>query len=122
MTTNRGRASHNMATSALILAIISLATSCCIYLSLVCGALAIILAHLSSPDEMTSHPFASIAKTLGTIGIIATVGITAAAFAVAIHEYGSFEALLEQYDDIYNSLTTGNGVISDTTVQSLLSI
>lgn len=93
--------SAKMETAAMVLGIISLSTCSCLYASLVCGALAIILALLSRGGENTMGTHAKIGLALGIAGLVLTILFYAFAFAVAIETYGSLEGILRAYCDMY---------------------
>ena len=90
-----------METAAMILGIVSLTTCSCLYISIVCGALAIILALLSKGGENTMGSRAKIGLGLGIAGLVLTILLYALAFAVAIETYGSLEGILRAYCDMY---------------------
>lgn len=88
-----------LATAAIILGILSLVTSMMIYISLPCGALAVILAILSR----TSSPMTKKAKTgliCGFCGMAATVIITVSAFYYVLTN-SDLRSLLEYYCQAY---------------------
>lgn len=88
-----------MATAALIFGILSLVTSLMIYLSVPCGALAVILALLSRTDK----PMLKKAKSgliCGICGMLATVIITVSAFYYVLSDSG-MRSFLEYYCQMY---------------------
>jgi predicted histidine transporter YuiF (NhaC family) len=89
--------SASMATAAMILGIISLVTCTCLYISVICGGLAILLALLSKGGELTLSRNAKLALGLGIAGLCTTVVLYAISFAMIIGEYGSLEAYLKAY-------------------------
>ena len=93
--------SEKMETAAMILGIVSLTTCSCLYISIVCGALAIILALLSKGGENTMGSRAKIGLGLGIAGLVLTILLYTFAFAVAIETYGSLEGILRAYCDMY---------------------
>ncbi len=93
--------SAKMETVAMVLGIVSLGTCSCLYASIVCGALAIILALLSRGGENTMGTRAKIGLGLGIAGLVLTILFYALAFAVAIETYGSIEGILRAYCDMY---------------------
>lgn len=93
--------SVKMETAAMVLGIISLATCSCLYISIVCGALAIILALLSRGGQNTFSTHAKIGLWLGIAGLILTVVLYATAFIVAFQTYGDLEGILKAYCDMY---------------------
>ena len=88
-----------MATAALVFGILSLVTSLMIYLSIPCGALAVILALLSRTDK----PMRKKAKSgliCGICGMLATVIITVSAFYYVLSDSG-MRSFLEYYCQMY---------------------
>jgi hypothetical protein len=95
------RRSSSMETASLVLGIIAITTCSCIYASIVCGALAIILALLSRGGEYTMGQKAKIGLGLGIAGLVVTIALYAGAFAYAYHSYGGLDGLLQAYCDMY---------------------
>ena len=65
--------SHGMETAALVLALISISTCTCIYLSIPLGALAVMFALLSKGGETTLNSKSKLALCLGIAGMVLTV-------------------------------------------------
>lgn len=86
--------SRNMEVAALVLSIIAIASCSCIYVSIICGSLAMIFALLSKGGATS---MSSMAMTSFWI-----------AFAAMLHEYGSIEGILKEYQNLtgidYNEL------------------
>ena len=95
------RRNQAMETAAFILGIISIASGCCIYSALLCGALAVILALLSRGGERTLSRRALIAMLLGIAGLTITITLYVLTYFAAIEIYGSIENLLRAYCDMY---------------------
>ena len=72
-TPDQNKRSDSMALASLILGIIAIVTSGCIYLAIVCGALGIILALLSRGGEMTFTSKGIAGLTLSSIGLALTI-------------------------------------------------
>lgn len=90
--------SSGMASAALILGIVSIVTSCCFYISIPLGALAILFAILSKDP---SRPYLSQARSglvLAIIGMGATVLLLILAFVANVTYLGDSE-LREQIED-----------------------
>ena len=100
--------SHSMETASLILGTISIITCSCLYLSITCGALAIILGLLSRGREHKMGGKAQAGVVLGVLGLVFTIVIIVASFAFVLSYYGSFEAMLQAYCEMtgmdYNEL------------------
>lgn len=95
------RRSHSMETASMVLGIISFTTCTCLYISLACGALAILLGLLSKGGELTISNKAQAGVIMGILGLVFTVVVYAASFAIAISAYGSLEGILQAYCDMY---------------------
>lgn len=101
-TPNQNKRSDSMALASLILGIIAIVTSGCIYLAIVCGALGIILALLSRGGEMTFTSKSITGLTLSSIGLILTLLIYTAAFIIVINQFGGIDAFMQEYMKLYN--------------------
>ena len=94
-----------MLSASLILASIAVATSCCVYASLVCGVLSIILALLSRGQQKKLSQQGRLAVTIAVVAIVVSVCSTVYMFVSAIHEYGSLENFIKAYSDLMESMT-----------------
>ena len=94
-----------MTTAAIVLSVIAIATTCCIYASLVCGSLAIILALLSRGDKKKLTPQGKLAVMTASAAIVIAVITTVILFVVTIREYGSLENFMKAYSDLVESMT-----------------
>lgn len=97
---NRSQGSQRMEIASLTLGIIAVSSCLCLYLSIPCGALAIILASLSRGGQMQYGSMAQVGLILGAIGLAFTIVIYGLSFAVAFHEYGSLEGILRAYSEM----------------------
>lgn len=95
----QSRRSQTMEIASIVLGIIAVATCCCFYISLFCGALSIMFALLSRGGEMKLSQRALIGLILGIIGLALTVIFYAFAFFVLLLQCGSWE-------NLYNMLLT----------------
>ena len=94
-----------MMTASVVLSVIAIATTCCIYSSIICGSLAIILALLSRGEQKKLTPQGKLAVMTSTAAIVIAILATVMMFVVTIREYGSFENFLKAYSDIMESMT-----------------
>ncbi len=85
-----------METTSLVLAVLSIVTCSCCYLSLPCAGIAIVLALLSRGGKMKLGSKAKLAIALGIAGLLITIAFYIFAFAVAIETYGGLEGLLRE--------------------------
>lgn len=100
--------SEPMEYASLILGIVAFVGCTCIYLSLPCGAIAIILATLSRSGEMAYGSKAQAGLMLGIFALVFTVLLYGVSFAALLYEYGSIEGILDAYSELagmdYNEL------------------
>lgn len=96
--------SENMALASMILGIIALLTSACIYLAVVCGALGIILALLSRGSEQSLSLRGKAGLILSSAGLLMTFLIYVSAILFIFLEYGGIEEFLKEYSDLYQSM------------------
>ncbi|MCI7131778.1 MAG: hypothetical protein MSA09_14765 [Lachnospiraceae bacterium] len=94
-----------MLTASVVLSVIAIATTCCIYSSIICGSLGIILALLSRGQKKQLSPQGRLAVMTGTAAIIISVLATVMMFVITIREYGSLENFLKAYSGIMESMT-----------------
>lgn len=94
-----------MLSAAVILSAIAVATSCCVYASLICGALSITLAFLSRGQQKKLTPQGRLAVTTSVVAIILSVGVTIGMILSTIHQYGSFENFMKAYTELMESMT-----------------
>ena len=94
-----------MLTASIVLSVIAIATTCCIYASIICGSLGIILALLSRGQQKTLSPQGKLAVMTSTAAIIISILATVILFAMTIREYGSVDNFLKAYSDIVESMT-----------------
>lgn len=94
-----------MTTTSIVLGVIAIATTCCIYASIICGSLSIILALLSRGQQKRLTPQGKLAVMTSTTAIVISVLATVMMFVMTIREYGSFENFLKAYSDIMETMT-----------------
>lgn len=99
-TPQTSRGSERMEIASLVLGILAVSSCLCLYLSIPCGALAVILASLSRGGQMQYGSKAQVGMILGIIGLAFTILIYGASFAFALHEYGSIEGILKAYSEM----------------------
>lgn len=94
------KGSERMEIASMTLGILAVSSCLCLYLSIPCGALAVILATLSRGGQMQYGPKAQAGLILGIIGLSFTLLIYGSSFALAFHEYGSIEGILKAYSEM----------------------
>lgn len=96
--------SETMALASMILGIVALLTSACIYLSVICGSLGIILALISRGSEQTLSLHSKVGLILSIAGLLMTFFIYLSAILYILLKYGGTEEFLQQYSDLYQSM------------------
>lgn len=94
-----------MALASMVLGIIAIVTSGCIYLAIVCGSLSIILALLSRGGRTELCTQAKAGLICGIVGFILTIFIYTISFAFIMRQYGGIDGLMQEYMDIYDAET-----------------
>jgi hypothetical protein len=89
--------SASMTTAAKVLGIISIVTCTNLFISVVCGALAILFALLSKGGELTMSKRAKVGLGLGIAGLVITAILYGVTLANILHTYGSLEEYLRVY-------------------------
>jgi Na+/proline symporter len=92
------RSQQAFATASLAFGVIALVCICCIYITIVCGALSIIFAVLSkNAENMYSRP----AKTgirLSVIGMILSVIMLAVTIGLEVRNAGGIDSFIQKYE------------------------
>jgi len=95
-----------MEVAALVLSIIAIASCSCIYVSIICGSLAMIFALLSKGGATSMSSMAMTSFWIAFAAVVITLII--GSFAAMLHEYGSIEGILKEYQNLtgidYNEL------------------
>lgn len=92
--------SHNMEVAALVLSIIAIASCSCIYVSIICGSLAMIFALLSKGGATSMSSMAMTSFWIAFAAVVITLIIYIGSFAAMLHEYGSIEGILKEYQNL----------------------
>ena len=99
---------NNMEVAALVLSIIAIASCSCIYVSIICGSLAMIFALLSKGGATSMSSMAMTSFWIAFAAVVITLIIYIGSFAAMLHEYGSIEGILKEYQNltgiVYNEL------------------
>lgn len=90
--------------ASLVLGIVALATGCCVYTAIICGALAVMFALLSRGGERTMSNKAKIGLGLGIAGIVLGLLMLVSAFAYIFVQFGSFENYMDYYFDFMKEI------------------
>ena len=94
-----------MQTMATILSVIAIVTTCCIYSSLGCGALSIILALLARGQQKKLTPQGKLTIMTAIAAIVISVSATILMVSMTIQEFGGVENFLKEYSSIMESMT-----------------
>ena len=90
------------------LGLIAILSCTCLYVSIPCGALAIIFASLSRGGMMSYTSRAQLGMIFGILALVLTITIYTLTFLLMLHQYGSIEGILKAYSDLqgmdYNEL------------------
>ena len=92
-----------MAIAALVLSILGICASCCFYAAIPLSALSMIFALLSKGGSQSMDPTARTAFITALIAMFFTIVLTVSAFLMAILQYGSLDAFLNAYKELYDS-------------------
>lgn len=93
-----------MQTASLVLSVIAVATICCLYASIVCGSLSIILALLARGQQKKLTPQGRLTVLASTAAIVIAVIVTIIMFLITIHEYGSLDNFIKAYTEMTQSM------------------
>lgn len=93
-----------MLTLSFSLSILAIATTFCIYASLICGSISITLALLARGQQRTLPAQGKWAVMISTTAIIVSVLVTAVIFLLTIRQYGSPEEFLKSYQTLSDAL------------------
>ena len=92
----------------LCFSIIAIASCSCIYVSIICGSLAMIFALLSKGGATSMSSMAMTSFWIAFAAVVITLIIYIGSFAAMLHEYGSIEGILKEYQNLtgidYNEL------------------
>lgn len=93
-----------MQTASLVLSIIAVVMICCIYASVICGSLSIILALLARGQQKKLTPQGKLAVRASTAAIFFAVIVTVAMLLITIQEYGSLDNFIKAYSEMAQSM------------------
>lgn len=97
----KSRRSDRMATASLVLGIVSLVSSYCLYLAMPCGALGVILALLSRGGTRRMDNQATVGLVLSACGLGFSVLFTAFSFFITFQMYGGLDGIMREYMDLF---------------------
>lgn len=92
--------SSSMALASLVMGIVGLVMSCCIYPAIIFGSLAIIFALLSRGGELTTNGYGKAGLILGIIAIVCGILFLAYGLFILFVQFGGIEGYLEYIEDL----------------------
>lgn len=99
---NNNKRSNGLAIASLIMGILSLTTTCCIYAAIPFASLAIIFSLLSRGGEAKLDSKSMVGLLLGIIGLILTILVFVYMFIFSISYYGGLDNLLQYSNELTN--------------------
>lgn len=96
--------SAGMAVASLIMGILGLVMSCCIYPPIIFGSLAIIFALLSRGGEMHMNSYAKAGLILGIIAIICGILFLIYSILTLLIQFGGIEGYLQYIEDLMQDM------------------
>lgn len=96
--------SAGMAIASLVMGIIGLVMSCCVYPAIIFGSLAIIFALLSRGGEMTTNGYAKAGLILGIIGIVCGILFLIYSLVTVFSQFGSFEGYMHYVEELMEEM------------------
>ncbi|MCD7708521.1 MAG: hypothetical protein LUI02_01450 [Clostridiales bacterium] len=94
------RPSDRMELAAAVLGSIAVICCVCWYVSIPCGALAIILANLSRGGRTEYTLRAQVAIFLGIVAVVLCLVIYGITFMVELYQYGGLDGLINAYEEL----------------------
>lgn len=96
--------SAGMAVASLIMGILGLVMSCCIYPPIIFGSLAIIFALLSRGGEMHMNSYAKAGLILGILAIICGILFLIYSILTLLIQFGGIEGYLQYIEDLMQDM------------------
>lgn len=96
--------SAGMSVASLIMGILGLVMSCCIYPPIIFGSLAIIFALLSRGGEMHMNSYAKAGLILGIIAIICGILFLIYSILTLLIQFGGIEGYLQYIEDLMQDM------------------
>ena len=96
--------SAGMAVASLLMGILGLVMSCCIYPPIIFGSLAIIFALLSRGGEMHMNSYAKAGLILGIIAIICGILFLIYSILTLLIQFGGIEGYLQYIEDLMQDM------------------
>lgn len=93
-----------MSVAAMVMGILGLVMSCCVYPAIIFGSLAIIFALLSRGGEMHTNGYAKAGLVLGIIAIICGILFLIYSFLTILTQFGGLEGYLNYIEELMQEL------------------
>lgn len=100
--------SAGMSVASLIMGILGLIMSCCIYPAMIFGSLAIIFALLSRGGEMHTNSYAKAGLILGIIAIICGILFFIYSILTLLIQFGGIEGYLQSIEELIQDMEYPN--------------
>lgn len=99
-----------METAAMVLGIISVVGLFFIYVPLICGPLAIILANLSRGAQPGFTTKGKVAVGLGIAGFVFVIILIIISFTIVMNTFGGVEGMVDYYNNLMQQYLEGTGI------------
>ncbi len=96
--------SQGFGIASIVLGIVGIATGCCAYPSIICGALAVLFALLSKGGTMTLSDRGRVGMILGVISLAIGVLMLVFSLIYMILTFGSFANYMKNYMDLLEQI------------------
>lgn len=96
--------SAGMSVASLVMGILGLALSCCVYPAIIFGSLAIIFALLSRGGEMQMNSYGKAGLVLGIIGMAVGVIFIFYSLMTILTQFGGFDGYINYIEDIMKDM------------------
>ena len=96
--------SAGMSLASMVMGILGLVMSCCVYPVIVFGSLAIIFALLSRGGEMSMNSYARAGMILGIVGLVFGIALLLYSLYTLMIEFGGIEGYMEHIEELLEEL------------------
>ena len=96
--------SAGMSVASMVMGILGIVMSCCVYPVIICGSLAIIFALLSRGGEMSMNSYARAGMILGIVGLVFGIALLLYSLYTLMIEFGGIEGYLGHMEKLLEEL------------------